>query len=339
MQGEQRAEKELVFINLLKLLAILLVINSHCSALYPYEALVTGGALGNGLFFIISGFLYARSFDGEIPRFGEWYKKRILKIVPVTYIYLLVTRFSQLKELIVAKDIGQLLWMFVFPTYYWFMGAFCLFLVAYYFIVRSRSRYAMPVAFAVLLAMYVVAYILFVDRTRWSVEDNDSFFRWIYYFAIMLAGAILYRRREQARRVTAWKALVAAILAVIVMYADKYAMTRSDALMRMQWINQACVMAFCVFAMIWGLSMENARLSYRGNGFSKLGMVAKLSWEIYLVHRTLVPILANVVFPVNIAALLLLTLVLAFALHWLENFVSAKYRSRRGRLKGRVGVL
>ena len=44
-------------LNLMKVFAILLVFNSHCDPLYPVSYLATGGALGNSLFFIISGYL------------------------------------------------------------------------------------------------------------------------------------------------------------------------------------------------------------------------------------------------------------------------------------------
>lgn len=45
-----------IFIDYLKTVAVLLVINSHFDCLYPIPALATGGAMGNALFFIVSGF-------------------------------------------------------------------------------------------------------------------------------------------------------------------------------------------------------------------------------------------------------------------------------------------
>ena len=261
MQQKETTRKELAFVNLLRLFAILLVVNSHCEDLYPFSALATGGALGNGLFFIISGFLYAHSFENaqKVPRFGPWYARKIVRIIPITYVYLLASRFGTLRALIEAGDTAQLLWTFLFPTYYWFMGAFCVFLIAYYFIVRSRDRRMLPCAFGALLALYIVAYVLFVDKTTWSVESNDSFFRWIYYFAIMLSGACIYRHRKRLAQIEPWKLFLCAAIAVVAMYADKYAMTKSALLMRMQWVNQACVMAFCVHALAWALAMERKR--------------------------------------------------------------------------------
>ena len=69
------------FIPYLKTLAVLLVINSHLDAYYPHSALATGGALGNALFFVVSGFCLADIHD----KFDKWYFYRVLKIYPQTY--------------------------------------------------------------------------------------------------------------------------------------------------------------------------------------------------------------------------------------------------------------
>ena len=45
------------FIDFIKCLAVALIINSHLDPIYPHSALATGGALGNSLFFIASGYL------------------------------------------------------------------------------------------------------------------------------------------------------------------------------------------------------------------------------------------------------------------------------------------
>ena len=54
-------KKQLYALNALRLIAILLVFHSHSGPLYPAEALANGGAVGNALFFIISGYLIKTS--------------------------------------------------------------------------------------------------------------------------------------------------------------------------------------------------------------------------------------------------------------------------------------
>lgn len=50
--------KEKNYIYLAKFFAVLLVLNSHLDKCYPIPALATGGALGNALFFFVSGYTW-----------------------------------------------------------------------------------------------------------------------------------------------------------------------------------------------------------------------------------------------------------------------------------------
>ena len=49
-------KKRYALLDVLRVAAILLVLNSHFDPLYPIPALATGGAAGNGLFFVLSGY-------------------------------------------------------------------------------------------------------------------------------------------------------------------------------------------------------------------------------------------------------------------------------------------
>lgn len=67
-------------IELLKFIAVVLVMNSHMEMLYgKYSFMATGGAIGDCLFFFASGFTI---FLGRGGRFDNWYKRRIQRIYP-----------------------------------------------------------------------------------------------------------------------------------------------------------------------------------------------------------------------------------------------------------------
>lgn len=59
-----------ISIDILKFIAVFLIINSHMDALYPkYKMLATGGAIGDVLFLFASGytlFLSNRNYDSTI---------------------------------------------------------------------------------------------------------------------------------------------------------------------------------------------------------------------------------------------------------------------------------
>ena len=65
---------------LFKFLAALLITYSHMKVLFPkYEGLVTGGAIGDALFFFCSGFTL---FLGRKSNFANWYGRRVNRIYP-----------------------------------------------------------------------------------------------------------------------------------------------------------------------------------------------------------------------------------------------------------------
>ena len=68
-------------IDILKFLAVFLIINSHMDSLYvKYSLLATGGAIGDALFLFASG--YTLLLSKRQLSFGNWYKRRINRIYP-----------------------------------------------------------------------------------------------------------------------------------------------------------------------------------------------------------------------------------------------------------------
>ena len=76
-------------IDILKFLAVFLIINSHMDALYvKYEMLATGGAIGDVLFLFASG--YTLLLSKRKLSFANWYKRRINRIYPSLFVGVLV---------------------------------------------------------------------------------------------------------------------------------------------------------------------------------------------------------------------------------------------------------
>lgn len=64
------------FINYIRVLATVLITNSHFSDIWPIKALAAGGLLGNILFFAVSGFCLYLVKDN----FFKWILKRVIRI-------------------------------------------------------------------------------------------------------------------------------------------------------------------------------------------------------------------------------------------------------------------
>lgn len=76
-------------IDILKFVAVLMIVNSHIGELYPegLKSLSTGGAIGDVLFFFCSGYTL---FLGSFTDFFNWYKRRINRIYPTVFAWALL---------------------------------------------------------------------------------------------------------------------------------------------------------------------------------------------------------------------------------------------------------
>ena len=97
--GQQTPEKH--FINYLKAIAVLLVLNSHLDSIYPISALGFGGGLGNALFFCVSGYTWA-GLHSKKKSFGSWYLNKIKRIwVPTAFANLVFVLMEITTQIIV----------------------------------------------------------------------------------------------------------------------------------------------------------------------------------------------------------------------------------------------
>lgn len=150
-------KKHYALLDVLRVLAILLVLNSHFDPLYPISALATGGAAGNGLFFILSGYCLTLR-----PTFLLHMGLRALRLYPGV----LISFFAQM--IMGAKDItglssafSQLIW----PTAFWFVGAIILFDALLYWVDKLDFTHHFALFTIVMTALYITAYLLIVDKT------------------------------------------------------------------------------------------------------------------------------------------------------------------------------
>ena len=80
-----------ISIDIMKCLAVILVMNSHMDLLYgKYSALATGGAIGDVLFFFASGYTILLGRGGN---FFNWYKRRINRIYPTVFAMAIISAF------------------------------------------------------------------------------------------------------------------------------------------------------------------------------------------------------------------------------------------------------
>lgn len=140
-------------IDILKVLAALMITNSHLKPLYidPFTPLGTFGAPGNALFFFISGYGLCL---GRWSDFNTWYSRRISRIIPslIMWFGLLAVPFYYLG----THSFQELLFM---SEGYWFIRCIFIYYLLYY-IVRS-FRVSYKKALLVSFMVSVLAFLYF----------------------------------------------------------------------------------------------------------------------------------------------------------------------------------
>lgn len=179
-----KSKKEIQYcLNFLKVVAVLLVYNSHCDDLYPEKIrfLATGGAIGNALFFAMSGY-----FLKVNDSFGKFIWAKIKRLYPFTIIMAI---FYVIWDYGMPKSFLEGIEVFIWPTFLWFIGALMLFYTISYYLIQYHIINRFVIYSVVIFGIYFLYYFLLVDRTIWSVEAKGitsvaGFFKLIYYFYI-----------------------------------------------------------------------------------------------------------------------------------------------------------
>lgn len=172
LEGKNKA------IVLFKFFAALLITYSHMALLFPkYGGLVTGGAIGDGLFFFCSGFTLFLGRDGG---FLNWYKRRVSRIYPSIIMWALLSAMAfgwtwYVTDLITTPK-------------YWFIPCIMVYYAIFY-LIRHFFMNHMKTVFYGSFALITILSFFVLDMNKSVMYAQISFMR-IYYFMFMLMGAI-----------------------------------------------------------------------------------------------------------------------------------------------------
>lgn len=183
-----------IFIDYLKAFGVLLVMNSHFDKLYPISALATGGAMGNGLFFIVSGFCLWPVKE----EFRGWMTKRIVRLYLPTTLVSALLLFTTKRELI---SLSNMIPIFIWPTLFWFVGGILVLYLLYYLLRHIVEDRQFVLCFIGACIVYIV-YYYYLDTSVWVVESTwviqngvknlvAGSFKLVYCFVLMMLGKFL----------------------------------------------------------------------------------------------------------------------------------------------------
>ena len=296
-------------IDFVKLVAVFLVLNSHMGICYPhYGFLATGGAIGDALFFFISGFTL---FLGGNYRFDNWYKRRLSRIYPsilaAGIVACLVFKSNDsFFDVITAKR-------------YWFVQ--CIFL--YYFILYPVKIYvkSLRAFFLVCFTFVIAAYFLFFDFSgKGLFWGSREYFRWLFFFLIVLQGAILGKKGKVEFK--KWH-LPAFVFCVVAWYATCYFFNNSN------WQILSAVPMFGITYFLYAVSNNKHLKKFLKSRFLRkpVLIIGSLCLESYLIQKYLITDSLNGLFPVNIPIVMFLVLLFAFFVRVISEFIRQVFGS------------
>lgn len=326
----------ITFITWLRCFGAMLITNAHYTGIYPTDLVANGGLIGDIVFFCVSGYCLTNlRMD-----FFKWYGKRLSRILPVvifiTVVYLTVGQYNfsvyasgtentLLYQVLTSIGITYPKWLswFVYPTYYHFVASILILYVPYYFILKIKyTRKHIPVVMASIAVLYLVIYIHLYDKSYYHIDTvREPLIRFLFMES-MLLGA--WFKLNDAKLRNTGKPIAYAVgtaVSFVAYFVSKIFL--SGGIPQLQIVNQIIIFLLLFFIMRWFSSIDK-HLEKAPKWLGKMvGLIAKLTLEIYLVQYVLIDVIRklDLFFPLNWIVLTASIVVAAIVLHTVMEFI------------------
>ena len=296
-------------IDILKFIAVFMVMNSHMEMCYPKcQFLATGGAIGDALFFFASGFTL---FLGRDMRFDQWYKRRITRIYP---------------SIIAAAIFAYVVWHFeenigdiLVGKRYWFIGCIMIYYVFLYPLKKIKNdKIVNWVFFGWLVTMIGAFFIIWKGQAQLY---SKGLYRCLLFFLFMLQGAIMGKK---ANNITfKWWHLPVLIVSMGVWFYFLHLGTGTP--ISIISIVPLLSLTYCLYCLC------NAKLLLRLYNTRIMGgvlyVISQLCLEVYLIQKFVFTDAYNHLFPWNIVLIMIVVIIAAYFVKMLSEFITQTFRT------------
>ncbi len=317
----------LEFINFLRLLATILITNSHFGNIWPVSAMASGGLLGNVIFLAVSGFLL---FDIK-GNFPKWFTKRFLRVYPVLLVF---TLFTVLIGAYPLNGIEDAIKLFVYPTNYIFIVWLILCYVALYIVayLDKKVKNFLEITMVAVFVTWLIVYAIFYDKSFYRVDNVSEPFILFLYFESMCLGAFFKKHRSFFGKFKISKIFIT-IACLLVYFASKIAVSRIEILLSVQILNQFVILVtlFYVFDLFMSLEEYLKKIPKKINNCVRF--ISNITLQIYIVQFVVIAYLDKLVFPLNLIAVTLAILAAASIVYFVELFARKGIKLLIARLK------
>lgn len=317
-------KKQFLWLNLIKILAALLIVNSHFSNLWPVSALAAGGSIGNSLFFMASGYLSVNIYI----YFINFYLKKVIRL----YVPLIIISIVFLVSNRISIETGvDFIEVFIIPKEFWFIKAIMFFYLVYFFIFSRDSVHEKKTVGSFILisivVIYIISYLIMIPDINFDVE-GQGYFKWIFYLGIMLLGGMLRLGWEDYFKDLTWVKIAWSSLFTYLIY--KLLISQFSFGHSLQFISQISVLG--ITTSIFIISNRKQKIfSFINNNKTIYDIVTTLSsitLEIYLVNYVVISYAKKILFPINIIVAIVGIFLFAYILNVVSNYISLKILKR-----------
>ena len=298
---------------ILRVVAILLVINSHLDAYYPIPHLGTGGAIGNSLFFFLSGYGLYISQGMHHKKFNDWIAHRITRIYPSMWIVILAVLLPAMiyQQAFDVNKISEYISYFLSPPY-WFLRALLLYYVLCFPLLENKAMGKIYIVMAVLAVIYFVCYYSYLDISKWSAETQP--FCMIQYLIIYVFGIWMGMSQNQHSRYS-YRHIIILMVVIFMFYLQKYYMLHGK-YYEIQFMQHLAMfpIVYCLLVISRGLLIDK-NIKLPSVFYKTINFIADHTLEIYIVQESIGDLIKDmrIQFPVNICVFIAVTITLAWA--------------------------
>lgn len=296
-------------IDILKFIAVFMVMNSHMEMCYPkYQFLATGGAIGDALFFFASGFTL---FLGRDMRFDQWYKRRINRIYPsiiaaAIFAYVVWHYEENIGDILIGKR-------------YWFIGCIMIYYIFLYPLKIIKNDKIVNWVFLGWLSLMIIVYFVI-----WGGEVSlysQGLYRCLIFFLFMLQGSIMGKHSDKFK--CKWWHLPALLLCTAFWFylihigAGKAILIIS--------ILPLLFITYLLYNLCNADVLTTAYNSRVGGGI--IYVVSQLCLEVYLIQKFIFTDVYNRFFPFNVFVIMIVVIIAAYIVKMLAEFISQTFKS------------
>jgi len=307
----------------LRFIAILLITNSHLDHFYPLSQLGTGGAIGNALFFMLSGYGLVLSENNQPRTFLPWYKRRIARIYPsmiLAVIFIIIVPQAARSNWDFVNYVQTLVW----PTPYWFISALMIFYIVFFILLKRQNPKLFVIGICALAIPYLFFYLTMVDLSRYSIEGPGNF-KSIFYLQTMLFGGYL-ASRTRFINTNIIRDGVALLLFVILYYGILLLINRGYG-SHFQAVTHVLMFPITFFFLKVSFSkvITDHLMNTKYVG-AFISLVAGLTLEIYMLQYNVYShaLLKDIRFPLNIVIFWIIVITLSFILNRASRFIAGR---------------